>query len=74
MLSIRFNDTATGMRNDLYKAVAYLLPIAEGKKKGPNKRAHGRIYQVITTISAAKADKSGRGPSSVEYHFHSIHE
>ena len=35
MASIRLDDTSTGMRNDFDKAVAYLLPIAEGNKKDP---------------------------------------
>ena len=59
------------MRNDLYKYVALFLSIAEGKKKGPNKLAHGRISQVIATVSDAKA---GRITSSLEYRFHSIPE
>ena len=41
MASIRLDDTATGMRNDFEKALAYLLPIAEGKKKRVNTRLHG---------------------------------
>ena len=62
--SIRLDDTATEMGNDFKKYVAYLLPISEGKKKVPNKHAHGRISQVIATFSDTKA---GRGPSGVEY-------
>ena len=64
---IRLDDTATGTRNDFGNDVAYLLPIDEGKKKGPNKRAHGRISQVIPTVSSAKADNAGSRTSGVEY-------
>ena len=71
MALIRFDDTDTGTSNEFEKAFAYLLPIAEQNKKGPKKRAHGRISQVIAPVSAAKA---GSGPSVVEYRFHSIPE
>ena len=71
MASIRLDDTATGMRNDFEKAVAYLLPIDEGKKKGANKRLHGRIYQLSATVSSANIGKTGCGPSGVEYCFRS---
>ena len=71
MASIRLYDTSTVMRNNFYKAVAYLLPIAKGNKKGTIKLSHGRISQVIATVSAANNDKSGCGPSRIEYHFHS---
>ena len=64
MALIILDDTATGMMNYFEKAVAYLLPIAEGKNKDTNKRSHGRISQVIATVSAAKA---GRRTSDVEY-------
>ena len=74
MASIRLDNNATGKRNDSEKAVGYLLPIAEGKNKGPNKRTHGRFSKVISTVSSAKADKAGHGPSGVEYVFHSIPE
>ena len=74
MASIILDDTSTGMRNDFDKAVAYLLPIAEGNKKDPNKDAHGRISKLIATVSAPKAYKVLRGPSGVEYCFHSIPE
>ena len=61
MASIILDDTATGMRNYFEKAVAYLLPISEVKKKRPNKLSHGIISQVIATVSATKASKAGRG-------------
>ena len=51
MAFIRLVDTATGMRNYFDKSVAYLLPISERKNKGPKKRSHGRISQVIATVS-----------------------
>ena len=63
MSSISLNNTATETRNDFEKSVAYLLPIAEGKNIGANKIAHGRISQVISTVSDVKA---GRGLSDVE--------
>ena len=69
MASIILDDTDTGMRNDFEKAVAYLLPISEGKKKGTNKRAHGRISKLIATVSAPNA---GCGSFGVEYCFYSI--
>ena len=72
--SIRLDDNATVIMNYFKKTIAYLFPIAEGKKKGPNKRSHGRISQVIDTISSAKVDKAGHRPSGVEYRFHSIPE
>ena len=39
MASIGLDDTVTGTRNDFKKAVAYLIPISEGKNNVPNKRA-----------------------------------
>ena len=58
MASIILDDTATGMRNYFEKAVAYLLPIAEGNKKVPNKNANGIISKVISNVSDAKDDKA----------------
>ena len=71
MAYIMLDDTATGMQNDFEKAVAYLLPIAEGKKKGVNKCPHVRISQFSATFSSATIGKTGCGPSGIKYRLHS---
>ena len=70
MASIRLDDTATGMRSDCEKAVAYLLPIAKGNNKGVNKLPHGWISQLSANVSSATIVKTGSEPSGVEYCFH----
>ena len=70
--SIIFQVTSIGMRNGFEKDVSCLLPISEGNNKGINKRAHGTIYQLVSTVSSANADKARRGTSDIEYRFHSI--
>ena len=75
MAAIRLNNTPNGMRNDIEKAVAYLLPIADPTKKeggrGGRKNQHGQIQQVIANLSVTKGEKIGRKAYGVEYRFHS---